>query len=78
MELRLLRTFTSVAELRHFARAADACTLSQSAVSHQTALLEEEIGARLFNRTGRRMTLTVAGEVLLEEARRVLGAVDRA
>jgi DNA-binding transcriptional LysR family regulator len=78
MELRLLRTFTSVAELRHFAKAADACNLSQPAVSHQIALLEEEIGARLFNRTGRRVTLTVAGEVLLEEARRVLGAVDRA
>jgi LysR family transcriptional regulator, transcriptional activator of the cysJI operon len=78
MELRLLRTFTSVAELRHFAKAADACNLSQPAVSHQIALLEEEIGARLFNRTGRRVTLTVAGEVLLEEARHILGAVDRA
>jgi LysR family transcriptional regulator, transcriptional activator of the cysJI operon len=78
MELRLLRTFTSVAELRHFAKAADACNLSQPAVSHQIALLEEEVGGRLFNRTGRRVTLTVAGDVLLEEARRVLGAVDRA
>jgi DNA-binding transcriptional LysR family regulator len=78
MELRLLRTFTSVAELRHFAKAADACNLSQPAVSHQIALLEEEVGARLFNRTGRRVTLTVAGDVLLEEARRILGAVDRA
>ena len=78
MELRLLRTFTSVAELRHFAKAADACNLSQPAVSHQIAMLEEEIGARLFNRTGRRVTLTVAGEVLLEEARHILGAVDRA
>ena len=78
MELRLLRTFTSVAELRHFAKAADACNLSQPAVSHQIALLEEEIGAQLFNRTGRRVTLTVAGEVLLEEARHILGAVDRA
>lgn len=78
MELRLLRTFMSVAELRHFAKAADACNLSQLAVSHQIALLEEDVGARLFNRTGRRVTMTVAGEVLLEEARRVLGAVDRA
>jgi len=78
MELRLLRTFTSVAELRHFAKAADACNLSQPAVSHQIALLEQEVGTRLFNRTGRRVTLTVAGEVLLEEARRILGAVDRA
>jgi DNA-binding transcriptional LysR family regulator len=78
MELRLLRTFVAVAELRHFAKAAAACNLSQPAVSHQIAQLEEGVGARLLNRTGRRVTLTVAGDVLLEEARRILGAVDRA
>jgi DNA-binding transcriptional LysR family regulator len=78
MEFKLLRTFMSVAELRHFARAADAGNLSQPAVSHQIALLEAEVGGRLFNRTRRHVTLTVAGEVLLEEARRILGAVDRA
>src|ERR671934_865602 len=78
MELRQLRTFVSVAELRHFARAASVCNLSQPAVSHQIALLEEELGARLLNRATRRVSLTVAGEVFLEEARRILGAVDRA
>src|SRR4030095_248568 len=78
MELRQLRTFVAVAELRHFARAASLCNLSQPAVSHQIALLEEEIGAKLLNRAPRRVSLTVAGEVFLEEARRVLGAVDRA
>jgi DNA-binding transcriptional LysR family regulator len=78
MELRQLRTFLAVAELRHFARAASRCNLSQPAVSHQIALLEEEVGARLLNRAARRVSLTVAGEVLLEEARRILGAVDRA
>jgi DNA-binding transcriptional LysR family regulator len=78
MELRLLRTFVAVAELRHFARAASLCNLSQPAVSHQIALLEEEVGARLLNRAARRVSLTVAGEVFLEEARRILGAVDRA
>jgi DNA-binding transcriptional LysR family regulator len=78
MELKLLRTFAAVAELRHFAKAADACGLSQPAVSHQIALLEEDVGGRLFNRTGRRVTLTVAGEVMLEETRRILGAVERA
>lgn len=77
MELRQLRTFVAVAELRHFARAASLCNLSQPAVSHQIALLEEEVGARLLNRA-RRVSLTVPGEVLLEEARRILGAVDRA
>ena len=78
MELRQLRTFVAVAELRHFARAASLCNLSQPAVSHQIALLEEELGARLLNRGARRVSLTVAGEVFLEEARRILGAVDRA
>src|SRR6266542_201315 len=78
MELRQLRTFVAVAELRHFARAAGLCNLSQPAVSHQIALLEQELGTRLLNRTARRVSLTVGGEVLLEEARRILGAVDRA
>jgi DNA-binding transcriptional LysR family regulator len=78
MELRQLRTFVAVAELRHFARAASLCNLSQPAVSHQIALLEEEVGAKLLNRSARRVSLTVAGEVFLEEARRILGAVDRA
>jgi LysR family transcriptional regulator, transcriptional activator of the cysJI operon len=77
MELRQLRTFVAVAELRHFARAAALCNLSQPAVSHQIALLEEEVGTKLLNRA-RRVSLTVAGEVFLEEARRILGAVDRA
>jgi LysR family transcriptional regulator, transcriptional activator of the cysJI operon len=78
MELRQLRTFVAVAELRHFARAASLCNLSQPAVSHQIALLEAEVGAKLLNRAARRVSLTVAGEVFLEEARRILGAVDRA
>jgi DNA-binding transcriptional LysR family regulator len=78
MELRQLRTFIAVAELRHFARAANLCNLSQPAVSHQIARLEEELGAKLLNRASRQVSLTVAGEVFLEEARRILGAVDRA
>ena len=78
MELRQLRTFVAVAELRHFARAAGLCNLSQPAVSHQISLLEQEVGAKLFNRAARRVSLTVAGEVFLEEVRRILGAVDRA
>ncbi len=78
MKLDHLRTFQAVAELRHFAKAADRCNLSQPAVSHQIAQLEEEVGARLFNRTGRNVSLTVVGEVLLEEAHRVLATLDRA
>ena len=78
MDLRQLRTFQTVAEVRHFARAAALSNLSQPAVSHQIATLEDELGTRLFNRTARRVSLTVAGEVLLEETRRILGTVARA
>jgi DNA-binding transcriptional LysR family regulator len=78
MNLAHLKTFVAVAELRHFARAAGLCNVSQPAVSHQIAQLEEAVGAKLLNRTARRVSLTVAGEVLLEEARRILAAVDRA
>ncbi|MBI1874195.1 MAG: LysR family transcriptional regulator [Acidobacteria bacterium] len=78
MTLTHLKTFVTVAELRHFARAASVCNLSQPAVSHQIAQLEDEVGARLLNRASRRVSLTVAGDVMLEEARRVLAAVDRA
>src|SRR5437899_6100391 len=78
MNLVHLKTFVAVAELRHFARAASVCNVSQPAVSHQIAQLEEAVGAKLLNRTARRVSLTVAGEVMLEEARRILAAVDRA
>lgn len=78
MDLRLLPTFVAVAECRHFGRAASIVNLSQPAVSHQISQLEESIGARLFNRDGRRVTLTVAGEALLEDARAILDAAARA
>jgi LysR family transcriptional regulator, transcriptional activator of the cysJI operon len=78
MNLTHLKTFVAVAELRHFARAASTCNVSQPAVSHQIAQLEQQVGAKLLNRTARRVSLTVAGEVMLEEARRILAAVDRA
>src|SRR6185295_2781100 len=77
MDFRHLHTFTAVAELRHFARAASVCNLSQPAVSHQIAQLESELGTKLLNRAARRVSLTVAGEIFLEETRRILAAVDR-
>jgi DNA-binding transcriptional LysR family regulator len=78
MNLGYLKTFVAVAELRHFARAAGVCNISQPAVSHQIAQLEADVGAKLLNRAARRVSLTVAGEAMLEEARRILAAVDRA
>src|SRR3981081_1686011 len=78
MNLTHLKTFVAVAELRTSARAPSACNLSQPAVSHQIAQLEAAVGAKLLNRAPRRVSLTVAGEVMLEEARRPLAAVGGA
>jgi DNA-binding transcriptional LysR family regulator len=78
MDLEALETFLAVAELRHFAKAADRRHLSQPAVSRHVARLEHDLSVRLLNRTSRRVTLTVAGEALVEEGRRVLADLDRA
>lgn len=78
MELQQLRYVVAVAETRSFTRAAQQCHVVQSALSHQVAKLEREIGARLFDRTSRRVTPTAAGEAFLPAAREALDATERA
>ncbi|MGW0928094.1 LysR family transcriptional regulator [Streptomyces sp. NPDC002644] len=74
MELRQLEYFVAVAEERNFTRAAERVHISQSGVSAQIRRLERELGAELFDRSARTVTLTVAGNAALEHARAALAA----
>jgi DNA-binding transcriptional LysR family regulator len=78
MNLDRLRTFRALAESLHFRKTADRLHISQSAVSQQISALETELGVPLVERIGRRTFLTPAGQVLVEEAGKVLAAADRA
>ena len=79
MELRHLRYFVAVAEAENVLRAAtQKLHVSQPAVSRQIRDLEDELGAQLFERTGKSVRLTEAGFLFLKEARAVLERTDEA
>jgi DNA-binding transcriptional LysR family regulator len=78
MELRHLRYFEAVARLNHVTRAAAELHVAQPALSKQLRDLEGELGVALFDRVGRRVRLTEAGEALLPHARAVLAQVEAA
>lgn len=78
MDLKQLEYFVSVAECGSFSRAAVAHNLAQPSLSRQVALLEEELGQRLFERTGRGVTPTDAGRAMLEHAKLMLNTAARA
>ncbi|WP_426616975.1 LysR family transcriptional regulator [Raoultella sp. R2A007] len=78
IELRHLRYFIAVAEELHFGRAAARLNISQPPLSQQIQVLEQQIGARLFARTNRSVSLTAAGRQFLVDSRYILTQVDDA
>ncbi|KWK70502.1 LysR family transcriptional regulator [Burkholderia ubonensis] len=76
MELKLLRTFLTVTELRHFSRAADALHMSQPALSKQIGALEASLGGRLFERGRHGAALTPFGERFLSDAQALVRDAD--
>lgn len=78
VEIRHLRYFIAVAEEMHFGRAAERLHMAQSPLSHQIRQLENRLGVTLLERDHHVVGLTDAGTALLEEARTVLAALERA
>ena len=78
MELRQLRYFLAVATTLNFTRAAELVHIAQPSLSIQIGALEEELGAKLFDRLGRKVVLTQAGELFREHAGRILREVEQA
>lgn len=76
MTLTELRYIVAVARERHFGRAATACFVSQSTLSIGVRKLEEELGMPLFERSRNKVTLTLKGEQIVEQAQRVLEEAD--
>lgn len=77
MDLKYLNTFQTVVEEGGFSRAAEKLNYTQSTITFQIGQLEQELSTRLFEKLGRRMVLTKAGEQLLPYVKNVLSSVEQ-
>ena len=78
LDLRLVRYFTVVADYLHFGRAASALRIAQPSLSRQIRHLEQQLGARLLDRTPQGTRLTEAGAVFLPRAKAMLRSAAQA
>ncbi len=78
MEFHQLRYVCAIAETGSFSRAAERCHVAQPSLSQQVLKLEEDLGAKLFDRLGRSVRLTEAGRAFLPHARSILHQMDAA
>src|ERR1700753_2906117 len=76
MDLKTLRNFITLAETLHFTRASEEVLMAQPALSRQIKQLEEAIGAQLFKRNKRNVTLTKAGRYFKEAAQKTIDQLD--
>lgn len=77
MNIQQLKYIVAIDRLRNFARAADACNISQPTLSAMLAKLEEELDVRIFDRTNKVVKPISAGEKIIRQARKVLMEADR-
>src|SRR5690554_7246567 len=78
MDLANLQTFITIAEQQSFSLAGERLHVTQPAISKRLASLEEQLGVRLFDRIGRTIRLTEAGQALLPRAYRIVNELEDA
>ncbi|MGB8542065.1 MAG: LysR substrate-binding domain-containing protein [Candidatus Acidiferrales bacterium] len=78
MEVHQLRYVCAIADTGNFSRAAERCKIAQPSLSQQVLKLEEELGTKLFDRLGRSIRLTEAGQAFIPRARAILHQMEAA
>lgn len=78
MELRQLEYFVAICNELHFTRASEKLGITQPTLSHQIKALEDELGVPLFNRIGKKISITDAGKILLEQSKKTFSNIKSA